>query len=350
MIRITAYCFLMLTISALYAFSPADPTVEERNWPSIFDALSSGDEVLEVTLTVDLDDLSTNRNVDEYREGVFEWGNGVENALPVRVKPRGKYRRKVCDFPPLKLQFPKKELRARKLNKHNDLKLVTHCVDARSSKATILREYLAYELYQELTEDAFRVQLVKITYRDVENPRRTLKRFGILIEDTDEMAERLGGKTVKKINAPATEVAGTSEELMTVFQMLIGNHDYDLVKQRNFKWVEGRKEGLVPVPYDFDFSGLVNASYAITNPDHHELIRITDRKYLGRTADLAELDTTVQYVLSKKEALLQRVKDCKVMSPAERSACTHYLKDFFKRVDPQELLAGEVMPYEIMRG
>ena len=348
MIRFTAYCFVFLSISVLCAFTPADPDTEGRNWPSLFDTLSSGEELLEVSLTVDLDDLSENRNVDAYREGVFEWGEGAANALPVRVKPRGKYRRKVCDFPPLKLQFPKKALRARKLNKHNDLKLVTHCMDARSSKLPILREYLAYELYQELTEDAFRVQLVKITYRDIENPRRTLKRFGILIEDTDEMAERLGGETTKKINAAPTEVARAQEDLMTVFQMLIGNHDYHLGRQHNFKYVAGRAEGLVPVPYDFDFSGLVNAEYAIANPDHHELVRITDRKYLGR-ADTPAMEQTLQYVLSKKDALTKRVKACKVMSPGERSDCLRYLEAFFKEATSQRLVDGEVLFYETWR-
>ena len=343
----TRFFFLSLLLSAcclFTAFVPADPELDERNWPSIFDRLSADAELLDVELTVDLDDLAANRNVDDYREGLFQWGEGAENALPVRVKPRGKYRRKVCDFPPLKLQFPKKELRKRHLNKHNDLKLVTHCMDARSSRHTVLREYLAYELYRELTDAAFRVQLVKITYRDAHNPRRTLKRYGILIEDTDEMAERLGGKTVKKIDCRPEETVRAQEDLMTVFQSMIGNHDYDFVTGRNLKLVEvAGKRHLVPVPYDFDFSGLVNAPYAITDPNHAGLVHVTDRKYVGRAQELADLDEAVRYVVDKRKVLVRRVKDCKAMTPAERAICIAYLNGFFREAAADQLAAGAVI-------
>lgn len=351
MIRHAFFSIALLTAATLLlAFTPADPELDERNWPSIFDQLSSGAELLEVELVADLDDLDENRNIDEYREAVFSWGNDATHAMPVRVKPRGKFRRKVCDFPPLKLQFPKKELRKRKLNKHNDLKLVTHCMDERTSKATILREYMAYELYQELTEDAFRVQLVKITYRDLDNPKRTLKRFGILIEDSDEMAERLGGKLVKRVNAQPSEVARAQEDLMTVFQALIGNHDYSFRSNRNIKYVDTGRGGLVPVPYDFDFSGLVDAPYAVTNPDHHELLRVTDRKYLGRAQALTDLEQTVDFVCAKKKALIQRIKACKAMSAAERATCIYYLNGFFKAADAEKMAAGEVIRQFDARG
>ena len=84
---------------------------------------------------------------------VIPWyGQGAAVSWRAVLSLRGKFRRMRCQFPPLRVQFKKDTLRALGLADHNDLKLVTHCMDdPDSSRENILREYLCYRLYNILT-------------------------------------------------------------------------------------------------------------------------------------------------------------------------------------------------------
>jgi hypothetical protein len=118
--------------------------------PGIFDLLYAH-EYAKIDIRADLSYLVENkRTADEYVDGefTFEPGDGVSQTLPVKVKCRGRYRRMRCEFPPFKLKFKKDDLAAHGLNGFNELKLVTHCLgDKEKSKDLILREFLAYKLY-----------------------------------------------------------------------------------------------------------------------------------------------------------------------------------------------------------
>ena len=313
---------------------------------TVFDQLNAQGDVLEVTLETDLDALEQLRRTDDKQPALFtyERADGSTDEYLLNVKVRGKYRRRVCDFAPLMLKFPKKDLERRGLAKHNDIKLVTHCIDDPVlSREQVLREYLAYQLYAELTTASYRTQLVKITYRDSKSNRR-MKRWGFLIEDTDEMAERVGGLEADILNCEFAQVNQRQEDLMTAFNLMIGNQDYSVGVCRNVKLVEmrdGRES--IPVPYDFDFSGLVDASYAVPNPDYGA-DNLRDRVYIGR-AGTADLAAAVAQLHEKRADFLDLVRNTKLLSPSARYDAAKYLDSFFDIADFRGLLAGQVLPH-----
>lgn len=277
-------CLGLLAWMGLSAYS-SPPT--EAKTETVFDWLSAGGDVLEVTLESDWSKLIENRkeNLEETATLTLDDTQGEVQEMKLKVLLRGKFRRRVCAFPPVKLKFSKKELKARGLNDHNDIKLVTHCLgDKKAGNENVLKEYLAYQMYNALTPHSYRVQLVKITYVDSAKKLPKTKRYGFLIEDTDEMAERLGGE---ECDCMYPDVAKVNEKLITqmaMFQYLIGNEDWNLPMGRNLKYVI-QKGGTkaIPVAYDFDFSGIVNTSYALANVDHN-LQSVQDRVYLGHPA------------------------------------------------------------------
>jgi len=241
---------------------------------SVFDQMALlSDEVLEIKLTTDLQNLIVNKNTEDYQLAYIEMqdANGSNISHKLKVKPRGKYRRKICDFPPLKLNFSKSALIERGLHPEFDkLKLVTHCTDKKmDAKDNVLREYLTYQLYSKLTDHSFRTQLVKIEYVDLHNSSKPIIRYGFLIEDKDEMATRLKGQICDCRGLASDEISQEEYQLMTMFQYMIGNEDWDLAAIRNLKAVQllnnnGAINNII-VPYDFDFSGVVNAPYAKPN-------------------------------------------------------------------------------------
>jgi hypothetical protein len=309
-------------------------------WPSAAEPRPEGDtlpheKTLRLTIVTDLDALANNRRHDAYQPATvfFEDAKGRLHEVPAEVKPRGKYRRKVCDFPPVKIKFPKKEVHRLGLGKENSLKLVTHCMnDSDSSRTNVLREYLAYKIYNELTDMSFHVRLVQVTYRDVNSQLPETTRLGFFIEDVDDLAQRLNGKEHENMNLPLDSIAQQEAQMVAVFQYMIGNADWDFSTPRNLKYIAPTNGGKwLPIPYDFDFSGLVDAPYARPNTNYG-LLTVKERIYLGHWATEADLGTTLSLFLQKKERILALVKKFKNLSKAERNDVVEYLEDFYNNL------------------
>ncbi len=311
---------------------------------SIFEALGHAD-ILDVTIRTDLSGVIENRRSEAYQPAVFVYknksGKTVQQGIEVQV--RGKFRRRVCDFPPLKLKFPKKELTAAGLEKDfNKLKLVTHCIDDKDyGNDNLLREYLIYKLYNELNPvNSFRVQLLRITYEDSQGVHAKIKRYGFLIEDTDEMAARVGKEESERLNVHPDSLSTADEHIMGLFQYMIGNADWSTTLLRNVKLVAPRTgHRNIPVPYDFDFAGLVNASYAIPQYDLG-LRSVRDRFYLGMPCQQETMRATMRLFLEKEQRLRDIVANCKWLAKESRIEIIYYLHHFFEAIEPAYLDAN----------
>ncbi len=301
--------------------------------PSLFDKLNY-QEVVEVTMEGDFNALKNNRRSGEAKvvSFTFEDAIGQLQTWNAKVTLRGHFRRMRCTaMPPLKLNFKKKDLKEAGLAKFDDMKLVTQCMEEGGSKELVLKEYLAYKIYNEISEESFRVQLLKITYKDT-TTNSSINQWGFLIEDTAELRSRIGA-TKSKIDRgiPIDSLHQTSFHKMAVFQYMIGNSDWELSSGRNVKVVEKGGKYLT-IPYDFDFSGMVNATYAIPNPNYG-LASTKERTYLGFEEDLANLDHTLAYFESKQAAIKETIKKFKLLKGKYRQQTTSYLKTFFENIE-----------------
>lgn len=304
---------------------------------SIFSMMNQ-QQVLEVTLETDIDSILQKRKTEEYTDAAFTYedANGVKHSFKAKTKPRGKFRRMTCDFPPLKLKFSKDELEAAGLTEMNEIKLVTHCLDDKElARGLVLREYLAYKLYNELTPYSYRVQLVKVTYVDKSNPDYNMTRYGFLIEDKEELSWRNNGEVVEKMGVQAGELSASNERLAAVFQYMIGNTDWSVSMARNLDLLQKDANKLVPVPYDFDFSGLVAAPYARPNVDVGQK-RVGERVFMGKATSAQELYATLNYFRTKKDDLLEIVNGFTLLDTGSREAILAYLEGFFQEIETQE--------------
>lgn len=306
----------------------------QKNQAGLFDYLQS-EKPLEVTIQSDWGRLLATDSV-HYQDATFLIHGGRHQPdlqWDIALKARGKYRRRVCDFPPLKLKFSSGALERMGLeSKHNKLKLVTHCLDDKfESKENVLREYLAYELYQTVSPHALRVQLLHITYRDA-NGRKVAQRYGFVIEDIDELADRIGARELNVMNPHPESVIKEREARMAMFQYMIGNEDWSLEQMRNLKLLQDKAtEKCFPVPYDFDFSGLVNPAYAVPRADIGEL-SISQRTYLGWDMSNKALQDAVITFLMAEQQIMDQVRGFKLLSPASREDMELYLQPFFQEI------------------
>ena len=342
---------LILITTFLFSFSslfstitqPVDPSSQK----SIFDVISQ-QEVVEVNLEMNLDQMLSDRKSEESFDAEFSFKdhNDQLQNWKVKVNIRGKYRRLKCkEMPPLKVNFKKKDLANSGLAPFDDFKLVTQCVqDKALAKELLLKEYLAYKIYNKITDYSFRVQFLKIKFKDAISGR-VKTQWGFIIEDTGQLRARLKAEKYEGIFGIKVEETNKEQfKSMALFQYMIGNLDWDLHKRaHNVKVI--KKEGkLLAIPYDFDFSGLVSAPYATFNPSYNVKSR-KDRFYLGNPEDLEEMNETVELFKSKKEKIIQLVKGFKLLKREDRRETIDYLNLFYKDIEKIQL--PESRPLEV---
>jgi hypothetical protein len=312
----------------------ADYQQSGSSTPSIFDIINF-QEVVEVNLEMDLNKVIADRISQEAHAAKFSFidKTGVLQKWDIKVSLRGKFRRAKCEeMPPLKLNFKKGDLREKGLSTFDDMKLVTHCIDDfEEAKKLVLKEYLAYKLYNQITEASFRVQLLKINYIDF-NSNASKQQWAFLIEDTAQMRHRLNAEKVSSVfNIPREKFELNSLKKMSLFQYMIGNYDYEINAERNLKIVNVNDK-FVPIPYDFDFSFFVNAPYATVEP-HFQITSFYDRVYLGFEEDLDDMVYTKSLFKSKKKSMYKTVKRFKLLSRKQRDNILKYLDTFYDNVN-----------------
>ena len=301
---------------------------------SLFDKFQAL-EVLEINLSTDLNLLRDQRKTNEYQPATltFSLGKKQRETWEIKIRSRGKYRRRVCQFPPLKLNFPKDQLKAQGLTKDDEFKLVTHCLNGDPGKEYLLREYLVYKLYEQLSPVHFRVQLCKIRYFDPISAEKILA-WGILMEDEAALARRFNSKICEVCYSvkPEQFQEGNLQEVF-LFQYMIGNVDWSLMLLRNILMLEP-KDGTPPVvaPYDFDFSGFVNASYARPSADFGQT-SLRQRLFINPDISDESLKPAIAHFKEKRKDLEATILNFKLLSSSSRKDMLDYIQSFFDSLD-----------------
>ncbi len=293
---------------------------------SFFDRLGD-EEVVQLEITTNLSNLIENRSENIIQQASLSVHTAEgETDYPIEVSLRGKTRRDLCSFPPLKLRFDEKLLKAEDMQTFDKYKLVTHC---KENSDLVLKEYMAYQLYNQLTEYSFRARLVEVTYIDQGQQMDTTTQYAILLENYGEMAQRLAAQKMPKQLPDNTRIPSEDYQRLVVFQYMIGNTDWNLYKQHNIKWLQ-TKGSAIPVPYDFDFSGLVDAPYAQPHPSL-PIANVRQRYLQYRGQDQQELEAIHQEIDGQKEDLLRLCTQLEAIDLHSKQDVVDYLNEFFER-------------------
>jgi len=289
----------------------------------------------ELQIELNFDTLLAHKKTDEYQDVRVTLHDGT--VWEAKAKPRGRYRRRICDFPPVKIDFSKDDLAKAGFAEYDDLKLANYCYSGVQSKDWLLREYLAYQLFESLSPRSFRTQLIEVTYVNTgKGGPKKLKQYAILLEDDEEMAARLGGTQVEKFNTNWNELQASQANLVASFQYMIGNTDWSLDVRHNLKLLKmPGEEELVMIPYDFDFAGLVDASYAVPN-GKYDLSNVRQRHYMAPQLPSVAI---CSYLKTKKEELLSLCEEFKLLKGESRVDVIDYLEDFFNELENGEAFA-----------
>ena len=288
---------ILTIIAFLFTLTSA---IAQRKMTTIMEAIGQN-EGERVTIEMDLTTIMAQRNNDSYFPAAVMTDNGL--TFKAEVRPRGKYRRKNAVYPPLKLKFKKKELIAAGMDTLNEIKLVLPAFDNSMGDELVIREYLAYKMFEKLSPVHVKARLIRLTIKDTHVEKSKKNMFAILVEDAEETAARYNGVEVEEYGISPDSLAANQAALMVMFEYMIGNTDWDISMMRNVRLLRTQAGGkILSLPYDFDFSGLVSAPYASPSSDTG-LKTVRDRFLMANGIKPDALKRAVMNIRKNRQAL-----------------------------------------------
>jgi hypothetical protein len=259
--------------------------------------------------------------------------DGSQQDIPMRIRTRGHSRRlpSTCTFAPLRLEFESNPV-GTVFEGQRALKLGTHCRDVKDYEQYVYREYLVYRIFNLVTPRSFRARLGTATYVDAATKKTVTTRASLFLEDDDDVARRLEGRIDDSQKITFRSVDADTITLLTVVAYMIGNTDMSMFRQHNIRLVRVPAGTIYPVPYDFDYSGLVHARYAV--PDKQfGLATVRDRLYRGpcrTTADFERFFARLREVKADVLALYDTIPE---LEENYRRDARQYLEQFYRTID-----------------
>lgn len=302
--------------------------------------LFEAQEPLALRLEAPLRAMTPVRGDPEFHPGrlLVADGAGSQLSIDLRVRERGKSRRtRYCDFPPLLLDLPGKQPAGSPFDGQNRLKLVTHCGNSRANQQYVRIEMQIYRALNLLTPLSLRVRPVSADYHDSERNRGLGMHEGFLLEDEGRFAKRQGLKEVTEPQLSGARYVTDALVMNDVFQYFIGNTDWSAIVAPEGRdncchniVPFARADGLlVPVPYDFDSSGMVDAGYSMPS-DFLPIASNRQRLYRGRCRPMAELQPVLQRFVELRPALTALFTTDAGLSPANAKRARNYIDEFYK--------------------
>lgn len=297
-------------------------------------------EPIEVTLTTNIGKIRGDKGTTPpWRTATLSYKDtaGSLISVPVRARTRGIWRLKMCDFPPLRLNFSGETSKGTIFHHLDKPKLVSYCQDRDGYEQYILEEYQLYRVYQLLTPVSHRARLLKFSYADSASGKTRAHRYGFILEEPNALGARLSGKIMEQKGATGADLDPFQNALFGVFQYMIGNTDFSVAGLHNVELLFTDDGNVMPIAYDFDFAGAVNASYAI--PDERlGLPNVRRRLFRGYCGDPAMFDKVFALFNEKRPEIYALYRDPigKLLDDGTVRETLKYFDEFYETInDPR---------------
>jgi hypothetical protein len=343
------FCLLVGLILTVPVFSQND-TIDVTY--KIHDAsgknlrLFEKDELLELSLSFDISAFKRQKSKEEYLPALLTCYLSKTDSVnkEIKIKARGNVRLSICSFPPIRINFKKEGSSNDEFSNIDKVKLVTHCEP--NHQTYTLKEYLAYKLYNVITDYSFRVRLARIKYINTAKKSKPDIEYAFFIEPVEILGKRINGIEVKTTNLTQKNIRPEMMDRMAIFNYMIGNTDWSVpIKHNVVIFSQGFSDnpnlGAI-VPYDFDYAGLINAEYAVPFPDLG-LKSVLERRYLGVCRSQDVFMKELKEFPEKKNELIKVINDFPYLNAREKKEMILYLEGFFRDFDKHNIIAYKLL-------
>jgi hypothetical protein len=304
-------------------------------------------EPLDLRLTADFDAIGKDRDSTKRQDhpGVLSYlgPTGDTISLDVQLRTRAHFRLRICKYPPLKVRFDRDQTAQTVFRRQKSLKLTVQCRDGQRYTNYLLEEFLLYRVYNLLTDLSKRARLVSVTYVNSHKPEDTPEtRYAFFLEDDDRVAHRNHGEVlVQGVNQGEADRAQMG--LVAVFEYMIGNTDWSVPYLHNILLVQDSTGTIYPVPYDFDWSGVIAPPYA--RPDARlGITSVRQRLYRSGCRSAEEFAPIFTRFLANKDTIYALYRAQPGLEEKAVKQTLDYYDDFYKVITDSRATRREMMP------
>lgn len=331
-------CRLMVTsLAAVAAAGAQEPQEAGAKAPKPYEAppLFTDSTPLEITVTASFRQLRRDRTgTTPYRAGRVSYASdsGIV-SLPVRLRTRGIWRRRNCEMPPLLMNFTKDSTKKSAFARLDRVRLSPHCRDSEDFEQYVLQEYQLYRVQRLLTALSFDVRLARVTYLDVEKKDTVAQRWAFLQEMDEAFAARVGMTLITQTGAAPSDLDPYASAFTGVFQYFVANTDFSIRELHNIVLLQ-KGDMYIPVARDFDWSGAVNARYAVPSPQL-SIKYVTQRVMRGYCATPLDFEKVFSLFREKKDAIYALYADSigTLLKPRVVKTTLEYFDEFYRTID-----------------
>jgi hypothetical protein len=308
--------------------------------------LFESDNIFEIALRFDITYYKRKKPDTTYMPAVLTYYLGDKDSVnkDIKLKARGEIRRtQICDFPPLYLNFSMKDTAGEFIG-INKLKLVPYC--KLGFEDYILREYLIYKLYNVLTNKSLRVRLLRINFINTAKESKPISQYGFAIEPVKLYEKRTHSFEVKSMNLTQRHIKPEMMDRFAIFNYMIGNTDWAVPSLHNTLILS---EPLSPqpdlamiVPFDFDYSGLVNTVYA-TPFETLPIKTVRERLYLAVCRSEDSFKNSLKEFTDKKEEFYRVINDFPYLKEKSKKDMINYLNTFYSLFDKRNSIVSQLL-------
>ena len=301
----------------------------------VFDTFQifGSEKPLELTVATDFKALTKNRYEDKYQPAqvIYQLRDSINISREIRIKPRGVLRLKVCAQAPLWVNVKKTEEVFQLLDDLGKLKLVVPCRGTNTYQQYVYSEYLIYRLYNVITDNSFRVRMIRVNYSDTSEKLKPGHSYTFIIESHKSLAKRQASMRIENENLNMKLIDQETAAILYLFQFMVGNTDWSIHGLHNIKLIKSLDPTLpypIAIPYDFDYAGLVNTNYAVPGPNV-DIDQVTERAYMGHCLPEETMIKAINHFLEKEEELMAIIEDSEYLTQSQKKKSLLYLEKFF---------------------
>jgi hypothetical protein len=305
--------------------------------------------LLEITIEAPLGALLTDQKRDRRKKRpgklTFIDLDGSRKTVPLEIRLAGRSRADPnnCDSMPMNLYVRAEDVAGTLFESQELLRYTKHCKNSDRYEQFVIEEHLIFQILNLFTEQSYRTRLLKVRYVDTTFGRKQVVRHAFFIEHETLMAARNGWQTLLIEKAERFEIEPNQAALLGVFQYLIGNTDWSVLRGEgkrcchNTQIIGDEAGPIIPVPYDFDSAGIIDVPYA--RPSRVTGIgSVRERLYRGLCDHNPYLPEILDRFRHHRKAIYGLYENQEGLSLKRKRRAFDYLDDFYQTINTPELL------------
>ena len=100
-------------------------------------------------------------------------------------------------------------------------------------------------------------------------------------------------------------------------------------------------EVLIPLPYDFDYAGMINAPYA-TPSSELPIFNVKDRFFKGSCKPAEMYDTSIALFNEKKNEIIQVIQSAEFLDNKYKKNSIRYIEKFYQTINNPDKFSNHV--------